>query len=109
MKKENIFHIGRVPAINESELIGRIIDSENFIIERIVSSGHVTPENTWYDQNKDEWVMLIQGSATIEFADKTSVEMKAGDYLHIPAHHKHRVTYTSSGPHCIWLAVHFLK
>jgi cupin 2 domain-containing protein len=75
-------------------------------IERILSSGHTTPEDQWYDQDLDEWVMLIQGSARLFFADNEEVTLEAGDYIFIPAHQKHRVSYTSSQPSCIWLAVH---
>jgi cupin 2 domain-containing protein len=75
-------------------------------IERILSSGHITPHEYWYNQPKDEWVLLIQGSARLVFADNQEVTLEAGDYIFIPAHQKHRVSYTSSEPSCVWLAIH---
>jgi len=51
-------------------------------------------------------VILLQGEAEISYDDDTRVKLKAGDYLMIPKHQKHRVEYTSNNPPCIWLAVH---
>jgi cupin 2 domain-containing protein len=77
-------------------------------IKRIVSTGQCTPENEWYDQEDDEWVILLRGEATIVFENWTtdSVTLSEGDYLDIPAHIKHRVAKTSQEPPCVWLAVH---
>ena len=30
--------------------------------ERIVSNGQVTPEGEWYDQDWDEWVVVLEAS-----------------------------------------------
>lgn len=73
-------------------------------IERIVSNGHATPENEWYDQEKDEWVVVLEGSARLRYEDGTEVALAQGEHLLIPAHVRHRVVYTSSP--CLWLAVH---
>jgi len=54
----------------------------------------------------DEWVILLQGEDQLSYADDTRLKLKAGDYLLIPAHTKHRVEHTSIEPPCIWLAVH---
>jgi len=75
-------------------------------VERIISSGHITPADDWYDQETDELVILLEGEAKLIFEDNEEVLMKRGDYLLIKAHEKHRVTYTSEKPACIWLAVH---
>lgn len=75
-------------------------------IEKILSCGHTTEEGKWYDQQEDEWVVLLSGNAILEFADNSTLDMKSGDYLFIPAHKKHRVTFTSNEPACLWLAVH---
>lgn len=74
-------------------------------VERIVSEGHASPEGFWYDQDETEWVALLQGDAELEFADGGRRSLKAGDWLTIPAHVRHRVAYTSSEPPCVWIAV----
>ncbi|MDD2760510.1 MAG: cupin domain-containing protein [Methylomonas sp.] len=78
-------------------------------IERILSQNHHSPEQGWYDQPQTEWVMLLQGQARLSFADADPVDVKAGDYLLIPAHCKHRVDWTSNTPMCIWLAIHIFE
>ncbi|MDJ0580431.1 cupin domain-containing protein [Crocosphaera sp.] len=92
--------------LSEQEIFETILNSKNVKIERIISTGQTTAEDTWYDQEEDEWVILLQGQATLLFFDNSSIHLKAGDYLLIKAHQKHRVTYTSFNPPCIWLAIH---
>ena len=75
-------------------------------LERIISAGHATPADSWYDQDDDEWVALLRGEATILFANNDHVQLRAGDTLFIPAHVRHQVEYTSSNPPCVWLALH---
>jgi len=75
-------------------------------IERIISTGQNTPPGDWYDQERDEWVALLQGEARLRFQDDRTLNLKPGNYVLIPAHEKHRVDFTSSDPPCIWLAVH---
>ncbi len=100
----NIFNL---PAsLPDEELFETLLKSENVLIERIISTGQTTPPGEWYDQEKDEWVILLQGKAELSYADGSKIKLSAGDYVFIPAHQKHRVEYTSSEPSCIWLAVH---
>ena len=73
-------------------------------IERIVSHSHSSPPDFWYDQPGDEWVIVLRGSATLEFADGTSAELRTGDYLPIMRHVRHRVARTDN--ETVWLAVH---
>jgi cupin 2 domain-containing protein len=74
-------------------------------IERIVSHAAVSPEGFWYDQEQDEWVVVLEGEATLRLLEPDEiVELKKGDHLFIPRHRKHRVERTSS--RTIWLAVH---
>lgn len=75
-------------------------------IERIISTGQATPEGEWYDQERDEWVALLQGEAVLLYANGQRVTMRAGDYVFIPAHERHRVESTTANPACIWLAIH---
>lgn len=76
-----------------------------FRLERILSCGQVSPDGFWYDQECDEWVLLIQGRARLAFEDGELV-LGPGDSLLIPAGCRHRVTFTSASPPCLWLALH---
>ncbi len=100
----NIFDLPS--SLPNKELFESLISADHISIERIISNGQVTPPGEWYDQDKDEWVILLQGEATLAYADGSEIKLAPGDYLFIPAHQKHRVEYTSSEPPCIWLAVH---
>ena len=91
----------------------RATDAEQFLtlfenhalkIERIVSHLHSSPAGFWYDQAEDEWVIILRGSAALEFAAGEIVEMQEGDYLSIPRGARHRVART--GEDTVWLAVH---
>lgn len=74
-------------------------------IERIVSHGHTTPEGEWYDQDDDEWLVLLEGSATLFIEGKGDVTLKKGEPLLLRAHERHLVTATSSP--AIWLCVFY--
>ncbi|MDH5764572.1 MAG: cupin domain-containing protein [Gammaproteobacteria bacterium] len=102
---ENLF--SNIPASLPDEIFETIVKSEYVHIERIVSKGHKTVENKWYDQEKNEWVLLIKGSAQISFDQGMAVVLKPGDYMNIPAHKKHRVDWTDNDVETIWLAVHY--
>ncbi|WP_407279514.1 cupin domain-containing protein [Aromatoleum evansii] len=73
-------------------------------IERIVSHAHASPPGFWYDQAQAEWVMVVQGEAELAFADGERREMRAGDWITIAPHRRHRVESTGEGT--VWLAVH---
>ena len=73
-------------------------------IERIVSHSHSSPAGFWYDQAEDEWVIVLRGTAALEFTDSQIVEMSEGDYVMIPRSVRHRVARTSANT--VWLAVH---
>jgi len=90
---------------NKEEFIN-ILKSENVRIERIVSNGQKSENDFWYDQDENEFVLLLEGEAVIEFEDK-EVELKKGDYIDIKTHIKHRVKYTSLEKSTIWLAVFY--
>lgn len=88
------------------ERVDLLARGDGLRIERIVSKGHASPPDFWYEQELDEWVALIQGEAEIHFADGQINTLQAGDYLFLPAGLRHRVDRTSHAPPCIWLAVH---
>lgn len=106
-KVNNIFSLPQqLPSQSEVELLEKLAGDSSLLIERIISTGQTTPENKWYDQELDEWVVLLQGEARLLFANNEAITLKSGDYLLIPARKKHRVVFTSSEPPCIWLAIH---
>lgn len=75
-------------------------------IERIVSRGQATPPDAPYDQDHDEWVLLLAGAARLWTATDGERVLAPGDALLIPAHVRHRVTWTQADPPTVWLAVH---
>jgi len=107
VKPKNIFKIDRLPSDDDGELFEDLFSNQKLRIKRIISTGQVTPQGTWYDQEENEWVILLQGSASIEFENGDLEKLSAGDYLHLPAGKKHRVAFTSKNPPCIWLAVFY--
>jgi cupin 2 domain-containing protein len=102
--KQNLF--ADLPAALPEEVFTTLLQTPGLRIERIVSHGHQSPDGFWYDQPICEWVIVLKGAASIEFERKT-VELGPGDYLDIPAHTKHRVTWTTPDEPTIWLAVHY--
>jgi cupin 2 domain-containing protein len=88
-----------IPKIGEQ--FDTLLEHKNIKIVRIVSSD--TLESELYCQDEDEWVVLIEGSASIEI-DKKKQTLHKGDSLFIPANTAHRVLETRHGT--IWLAVH---
>ncbi|EDZ63639.1 protein containing Cupin domain [Sulfurimonas gotlandica GD1] len=105
MKKSNIF--ANIPTEINEELFEDIISKDGIKIERIVSKGHTTTEFEWYNQNGDEWVIVLKGEAVLEFEDADEVRLKEGDYLNIPAHTKHKVSWTKPDEETVWLAIHY--
>jgi cupin 2 domain-containing protein len=105
MELSNIFE--SMPANPDEEVVDLIAQNENTKIERIISRGQTSPATGWYDQEKDEWVMLLKGEAIISFENAMEVNLKAGDYLNITAHTKHKVKWTDPNVETVWLAVHY--
>lgn len=95
-----------LPASAPSEVIATLLAAPGVRIERIVSHGHASPEGFWYDQDQDEWVLVLQGAARLRFEGGQPIEMMPGDYVHIPAHRRHRVDWTTPDGPTVWLAVH---
>jgi len=102
----NIFDMSEINNF-DNEVLEELLSNPKVKIERIVSTGQVTPEGEWYDQDNDEWLILLEGQAKILFEEGVEISLQKGTYLHIPARKLHRVTFTSQNPPCIWLAIHF--
>jgi cupin 2 domain-containing protein len=93
---------------DDGEFMQNLVDDENIRIERIVSQGHSSPEDFWYDQNEEEWVVLLAGAAGLVFEDEEAeTVLRPGDHIRIPAHKRHRVAWTSRDEETVWLAVFY--
>ena len=102
MEVKNLF--ANLTLANGGEKFLTLFENTSVKIERIVSHAQASPTGFWYDQEEDEWVSVLRGTATLEFAGGELLELKEGDYLMIPRHARHRVARTSE--ETIWLAVH---
>lgn len=113
MKIANFFELpeGLINRENpgDEEFFETLSEGAGFRVERIVSQGQQTPDGQWYDQPADEWVILLQGEAGLEWADGSITHMRAGDWVMLPAGLRHRVHHTSRQPACLWLAIHGQK
>jgi len=88
------------------EQFSELLSRPGLRIERIVSTGQASPEGFWYDQPEGEWILLVQGEAKLRFADEVDARhLRAGDYLDIAPHRRHRVEWTPAGQITIWLAI----
>lgn len=78
-----------------------LLQHGNVVIERIVSSSQIEPKE--YIQEQDEWVLLLDGYASLD-VDGEVVELEKGDYLFIPAKTPHTVKKLTDD--ALWLAIH---
>ena len=118
-----------LPAHLPAELVTTLLDTADVRIERIISHGHASPADFWYDQPQAEWVIVLKGAARLQFEDGM-VEMKVGDFLrgtdktsylcrfqgisgvlsgplNIPAFKRHRVDWTTPDVPTVWLGVRY--
>jgi len=102
---KNIFE--GVSEVLNDEFIEELVVNKNFKLERIVSDGHSSPDNFWFDQEMNELVILLSGSAELSYDNGQKFEFNPGDYLTIPAHQKHRVDKTDLFEKTFWLALHY--
>jgi cupin 2 domain-containing protein len=106
METENL--LDNLPHQPPQEVLTTILQADGLRLQRIVSQGHASPPGFWYDQDDNEWVMLLAGSATVEFeGDAEPRRLRPGSYLNIPAHARHRVLATDPRQKTVWLAVHY--
>ena len=102
----NLF--SNLPENLPEELFETLLAATSLRIERIVSHGHASPDDFWYDQDQHEWVVVLSGAARVRFKEEDELlEMGPGDYVNIPAHRRHRVEWTTDREPTVWLAVHY--
>jgi len=109
--------------LSEREEIVKILaQNENVKIEKIISIGQTTD---WQESGQNEFVILVQGEAEIEYFENTNLEkneniirdkkntnnkklqLSKGDTVLINKGERHRVSYTSKNPCCIWICIFF--
>jgi cupin 2 domain-containing protein len=96
-----------IPSEINHEIVEELIQRDNIRVERILSKGQTSPEAGWYDQIEHEWVTVLQGSGVILFEDGEEVRLQAGDHISIPAHRRHKVSWTDPEQVTVWLAVFY--
>ena len=96
----------KLPAPLSQEWFQTLLTTDQVRIEHIVSHGHASPPDFWYDQTEGEWILLVQGAARLRVADEV-IELRPGDCLNLPAGTRHRVEWTTADEPTIWLAVFY--
>ena len=96
-----------LPGDASEEVFTVLAQGKGVKIERIISRGQSSPASGWYDQNENEWVIVLDGEAKILLENDRTFYLKAGGYLNIPAHTKHKVAWTKPDVETIWLAIHY--
>ncbi len=102
LRQGNLF--SSLPLAGPEECFDTVFVGGRCRVERIVSHAHASPPGFWYEQAEDEWVVLLQGSAELGFADGARLSLKPGDWIELPAGCRHRVEATAVAT--VWLAVH---
>ena len=97
-----------LPSHLPDELVEVLAAHDNIRIERIISTGHASPEAFWYDQEEIEWLIVLKGEAILLLdSDDTRVHLRPGDYVTIPANCRHRVEWTTPDEPTVWIAVFY--
>ncbi len=97
-----------LPPPTGEEIFETLLTGGPFRLERIVTRGQTSPPGFWFDQELDEWVMVLAGAAKLRFEDQEQlVELRPGDWVHIAAHRRHRVEWVDPNQTTVWLAIHY--
>lgn len=95
-----------LPDASRAEAFTELLARPGIRIERIVSRGQATPEAEPMEQDRDEWVLLLEGAAGLRIEDSDELRLGPGDHVWIAAGQRHWVTWTAKGRATVWLAVH---
>ncbi len=104
MTQPNLF--SPLPDARTAEVFEALLTRPGLKIERIVTHGQASPGGFWYDQAQHEWVVLLSGSASLQFEGEEPRTLQPGDWIDIPPHRRHRVAWTDLHQPTVWLAVH---
>jgi len=108
VKESNLF--SQIPDSAQGEIFETILKTDSIKLERIISAGQSTPPGEWYDQDTNEWVLLLKGSAGLLFEEETELRvMHPGDYMLIEARRRHRVEWTDPKEKTVWLTLHYIE
>ncbi len=69
--KQNLF--SNIPESFPEEIFETLLENNRFKLERIISSGQSMPAGKWFDQETDEWVVLLKGKAGLRFENESKV------------------------------------
>ena len=105
MKNGNLF--ANLGDCQDKEIFSELTKGKNFKLKRIISCGQTSAKDDWYNQKQSEWVILLKGSARLEFENNRFLDLKPGDYVYIPAGCRHRVDQTDRKQKTIWLAIYY--
>ena len=109
LKAGNLFADLPGATVDEEEVM-TLLDAAGMQLLRIVTPGQATPDGGWYDQNEDEWVVLLQGRAGLIIEGETVArQLEPGDWVLLPAHFRHRVQWTDPNGPTVWLALHYKR
>jgi len=109
----NVLDLPETEGPSDGERLEALAAGRGVRVERIVSRGHASPEGFWYDQETEEWVLVVSGRAELEVAEgdptlpSRVVPLGPGDFLTLPAGCRHRVRWTTPDEPTVWLAVHY--
>ncbi|MBB5709755.1 cupin domain-containing protein [Sphingomonas xinjiangensis] len=95
-----------LPPATDGEVFTPLLDAPSFKVERIVSHGQSTPNDQPMVQDRDEWVLLLEGAAGIRVEDSQVITLKPGDHLRIGKGQPHWVAWTATDRPTVWLAIH---
>ncbi len=104
-RPDNIF--AAIPDVFDEETFELLAAGGDTRIERIISRGQSSPDSGWYDQSQSEWVIILRGSALVEYRSGEEFRLEEGSHLNIPAGTAHRVAWTAPDTETVWLAVHY--
>jgi cupin 2 domain-containing protein len=89
-----------------AEQVEVLMEGRQFRLERIHSCLASSAAGFWYEQHEWEWVMVLRGSARLQFADEQQPrDLCVGDSLMIAPHRRHRLVATDPEPGTLWLAL----
>lgn len=106
MTSEVVNLLEALPDATAAEAVDILLSAKGVRLERIVSMGQVSPEGFWYDQAEAEWVMVARGRARLRIEGEAEDRaLGPGDAVYLPAHCRHRVTWTDPDQATIWIAL----